>query len=271
MTRDNYYFPHMYMTIVSEVDEKFDVYICVPHKAGERVVFISTIYKNGVTEIYLKVVSDKDTVNMQEGKFYLREELEHKSKLYNFDINEFTVSVSVESESGNFPTKINNFSYELLDNSLSGTGPIAFNCPYIFLRNPNKYIDVDPIKKFLPYCIVPLSKLVAATPQPSANINPSNGICLQNVELQDSNGSLPDLSTITGNSIDSSLISNYSEVPFTSIDSNQKEYTDTNPIEGYFQVEVYNTNDPAPGKRRKGKARNVSSEPNPTPFIDFPL
>ncbi|MCC6459586.1 MAG: hypothetical protein IT260_03880 [Saprospiraceae bacterium] len=135
------------------------------------------------------------------------------------------------------------------------TGPVAYNCPHIYLTNPNEEI-LDPTPNspdFAPRCFIPLSGMsYNSADQPGSNTASIPGNCLQRVELYDNPASTQ------------------TKVDPDHIHANNITYLDNNLIVGYFEVTVAHnaTADPAPtAPVKKGKLRNRSSDTHPSGLI----
>ncbi|MFM9949069.1 MAG: hypothetical protein ACKV1O_14100 [Saprospiraceae bacterium] len=283
MARENQkkYIPYVFLMKGEVGQSEYEVFICIIHGINEKVVDLSTestMYINGTTALKFEIIQAEDA---EAGKFYKRVSLDPNSKAiagdYTFDPVKFCVQVNterkemVDDEQVTLRQSIKVF-YEAADENTGETGQIAFDCPYLYLVNPHEVTGRE-FEEYEPYCLVPLKEFKINIFS-QLSVNPADGIpgqfrqeiTLEALAIVD----VDDTSNING--IDTNTMTRYRELDPASIEANDTIYLDPETIEGWTEVIVNPLSTPGRnGKKRRGRLSNVSSDTNPTSFIDSPF
>lgn len=242
--------PYLYLTKESENStRKFVLFILVPVGVGKKVVFNNVpSYNNGVTTVN---VSIEDDTNGVAGRYPYKLLLDYTSDT-NFNAASYCVRVITSYTSNNTTKKLIT---KYIFQDVSDVDPtegnsivnVAYECPYMYLTNPNTESG-EPGNEYFPCCIILLNSFdfSDASCVPDSGIN--DGRCHQTVNLK--SGPPP---------------AGVKEVDVDEIQANKRAYTDPDEVDQNFQV-VVNYPD---GKKKKGVIRNVSSDTNPSSFIDI--
>lgn len=241
--------PYLYLTKETDTStKKFVLFILVSAEAGKKVVYNDNIsYDGGVTTINVSV---QDDTNGVAGRYPYKLLLDYTADS-RFDAASYCVRVITSYTSNNTTQKlISKYIFQDVSDVDPTEGSsivnVAYECPYMYLTNPNTESG-DPGNEYFPYCIILLNTLdfSDASCVPDSGVNDAG--CHQTVNLK--SGPPP-----TGES----------EVDVNEIQANKRAYTDPNGVDQRFEVVVNYHN----GKKKKGLIPDVSSDTNPSSFID---
>lgn len=275
MARDyvKLYAPYVFLT--KGLANEFDLFVCVPHQAGQRVVENTLspekMYSNGKTFLEFKI-EGTGTGEAQDMRFFKRIPLDParmaQNNGYTFD-DRFCVEVTTKRQETVPLMQTIKVFYKDKDPDVLSAGQIAFDSPYLYLVNPNETTG-EQNYEYAPYCLVPLKDFDqnAALDQKYSE-DEATGKCQQEITLLPVSPAQPPVGNATdSNGVEAAELANYREVTVQNIQVNQEVYKDAQKTEGWFDVTVVCQTAGGPGKKRKGTLTNASSDPNPVSFID---
>jgi hypothetical protein len=253
------YAPYVFLSTGGQQGE-YKLFIAVPFEAGKKVVYNNDLtYLNGTTMLSFSIVTDTSVTSA--GKEYkgivLNPDNAAKGGAYTFNSATFSIKVEtqrnavVAGQTVVITQKLHVF-YDSADANTAATGDIAKDCPYIYLTNPITEAG-GANSEFTPFCLVPLENYEEDTQNYNDSVGGVQGQCLQEISLK------------------SPLPAGKTEIAPANITANTVTYTDPGQIQGYFEVilEYPPVSAGAPKVKRKGKIRNVSSDPNQGNFIEI--
>lgn len=237
--------PYVYLTKTSaDSSRTFVMFMMVSVANGKKVVYNNTVnYAGGVATIDVSVQNDN---NATAGRFTHKLDIDFTND-NNYNPATYAVRVNVTYTNGG--TSVTYTSKYILEDAVdvdptngdSGE-KTAYECPYLYLTNPNAESG-QPGNNYNPCCLVPVKNYDKNT----ESYTESGGQFEQTINLS---SSAPPSGT--------------KEIPPSWISANAQYYSDTAPVDKFFEVTVNYTD----GKKKKGIIRNVSSDTNPNSFID---
>ena len=274
------YAPYVFLAKGATEISEYDIFVCVPHKSGQRVVHTplpaEKMYSNGKTFLEFRI-EGKGVGKAGNDRFFKRISLDPdkiaQSNGYTFDDTRFCVEVTTKRQQ-NAATPMQTiqvFYRDTYDDALPAE-QIAFDSPYLYLINPNEGTG-NQIYEYAPYCLVPLKDFGQGESLKQNYVeDETTGECQQEIVLsllspeEPAVGSAADVAGVEATDVD-----NYREILLRDIEVNSQVYKDMQKTQGWFEVTVsYPAVDAvrAPVPKRKGRLTNASSDPNPTSFID---